>query len=65
MELLKIKIVTDGGPWAQHNYPCPVCRVKPAVINVGTGRFNACWSCQDKGWQVCRPKKLGLMRESA
>lgn len=48
-------ITTDGGPWATHDYACPVCVEKSAVLELGTGQFSPCWPCQKLGW---RTKKL-------
>ena len=53
MKLLPIKVDDYGGaPVATHNMPCNVCRDKHAVINLSTGVFEPCWSCQSSGW-VC------------
>lgn len=54
MEKTEIKIETDGGPWADHNMPCPVCWENKAVYHTNTGRFDVCWKCQKEGWHVCR-----------
>jgi hypothetical protein len=52
MELLKPTIVTDGGPWADHNMPCAVCHVNHAVLNLDGYAFEPCWTCQIKGWKL-------------
>jgi hypothetical protein len=62
MEIAKIEIVTDGGPWAEHNMPCPICWEKSAVLNMSTNRFDACWDCQKEGWHVCRTKPKGILK---
>lgn len=49
LELLKPTVITDGGPWAEHNMPCPVCLKKSAVLNIGTGVYQPCWDCQKRG----------------
>lgn len=43
-----------SGMVARHNYPCPVCRNKVAVLELHTGRFSPCWSCQSEGWRVTK-----------
>lgn len=45
-------IVTDGGPWAEHDYACPVCRTRHAVLDLSTGIFQPCWTCQTAGWRT-------------
>ena len=50
MDLAEIKVVTDGGPWANHNMPCAVCRDHPAVLNLNCGVMEPCWTCQADGW---------------
>jgi hypothetical protein len=45
-------IITDGGPWAMHDCVCPVCRLNKAVLELHTGIFQPCWSCQQAGWGV-------------
>lgn len=54
MKLQKIKIVTDGGPWASHDYPCPVFRDRPAVLNLSKGIFEPSWEAQDKGYHLVK-----------
>ncbi len=51
-ELAKIEVITDGGPWASHNYPCPVNHDDHAVIDVATGVFYPSWSAQASGWRL-------------
>lgn len=50
-------IVTDGGPWAMHDYACPVCQERKAVIDLSAGHFQPCWSCQEDGWHVARRRR--------
>lgn len=45
MKLFKPTIVTDGGPWVQHNMPC-LCLKNHAVYNMDKGRFEFCWECK-------------------
>lgn len=51
-------VVTDGGPWALHDYACPTCQERKAVLNLNTGRFHPCWPCQDEGWTTVKAPKL-------
>lgn len=48
-------IDTDGGPWATHDMACAVCRKEHAVLDLGTGIFRPCWTCQEKGWRLAKP----------
>jgi hypothetical protein len=50
--LAKIEIITDGGPWAMHNFPCPVCGVNKAILNLNEGTFEPCGDCIAKNWQL-------------
>ena len=52
MELHIPKVVTDGGPWADHDQACAVCREEPAVLDLTSGCFDPCWKCQTKGWKL-------------
>lgn len=47
--LAKIDIEADG-MHAEHNFPCPICRSKPAVLNQSNGTFEPCWKCQRDNW---------------
>lgn len=49
---VEIQIITDGGPWAKHNFPCPVLRNRHAVLNLGTGTFHPSWKAQEDGWTL-------------
>lgn len=42
---------------ANHNYPCPVCKVSSAVYVIPTGIFEPCWDCQKKGYKVVKVTK--------
>lgn len=53
-DLAEIRVITDGGPWAFHNYPCPVHWKKHAVLNIGTGVFQPSWEAQKDGWMLVR-----------
>jgi len=39
---------------AEHNMPCSVCMRESAVLDLPTGVFLPCWSCQIKGWRTAR-----------
>ena len=58
VELHKPVIVTDGAPWADHDYVCPVCQVKGAVLDLDSGRFQPCWGCQSNRWRVLQVSHL-------
>jgi hypothetical protein len=53
-ELAEIQAVTDWGPWAQHNFPCPVCKRWPARVDIGGWVFGPCGMCQAEGWELRR-----------
>lgn len=48
---------TDGGPWAKHNYACPICWQEKAILNLNTGVFEPCWRCHRLGWTINRRRK--------
>lgn len=55
-------IVTDGGPWAEHDQACPVCRMNKAVLDFHYGIFQPCWQCQKIGWMTrCLPGVMGKL----
>lgn len=56
--LLRPTVVTDGGPWADHDMPCAVCRTRPAVLDLASGVFEPCWECQSDGWQLRKRRRL-------
>jgi hypothetical protein len=53
------KIITDGGPWAEHDMACPVKwrEGKVAVLDIGDGVFHPSWDAQREGWMTIRPPK--------
>ena len=53
MPLAKITIEGDG-MGTMHNFPCPICRLKPAVHNVPADIFEPCWGCQKQGWALVK-----------
>ena len=40
--------VHDSGMFLTHDYSCPVCREKHAVLS--SGLMQPCWDCQEKGF---------------
>jgi len=57
MEDFKPTIVTDGGPWANHNMPCAVYDQKEkAVLNLNSGVFQPSWKAQQNGWHLIKVK---------
>jgi hypothetical protein len=52
MELAKIEVMTDGGPWATHNMPCPVCRDNHALLDLSCGVMKPCRHCREKGYRL-------------
>lgn len=68
MRIRKVKVVTDGGPWAMHNHACSVCREKHSVLDLSIGVMLPCWSCQKNGWITSKrtPNMLfSFLRRSA
>ena len=58
-------IVTDGGPWAEHDQACAVCWERPAVLELGEGLFQPCWACQEEGWRLRRSLRRRLFGSRA
>lgn len=56
-DLLKPTIVTDGGPWAEHNMPCPVLGTEHAVLELETGIFNPSHKARKEGWMLVKVPK--------
>jgi hypothetical protein len=55
MDLHRPVVFTDGGPWADHDQACAVCRERPAVLDLNSGIFHPCGTCQEAGWRLrCR-----------
>ncbi len=57
MKRLEPTIITDGGPWAEHNMPCAVKQSEPAVLDLGTGIFMPSWEAQRDGWMLIKAPK--------
>lgn len=51
-------IVTDGGPWAEHDMACAVCHENKAVLFLNTGVFWPCDRCRARGWALIRTKRF-------
>ncbi len=49
MELAKIVVEADGMV-ADHNFPCPCCGERAAIL--GGSHFNPCYSCQAEGHHI-------------
>lgn len=44
----------DSLMFCQHNTPCAICHVKPAVLNANAGNFMPCWDCQKEGHKLIK-----------
>jgi len=51
-KIFKPTIITDGGPWADHDMPCPVCQKNSAVLQIWNKVFQPCWECQKASLQL-------------
>jgi hypothetical protein len=58
MKIHEPVIVSDGGPWAEHDMACAVCHEETAVLDIGTGVFHPCWRCARQGWEI-RGRRFG------
>lgn len=45
-------VITDGGPWAEHDMACAVCQRRKAIVDVGTSVYQPCSSCQQAGYRL-------------
>lgn len=54
-----ITVYTDGGPWAHHNFPCPICHECVAVLELDGWVFQPCRGCQADGWII--EKRISFM----
>ncbi len=55
MKTHRPEILTDGGPWAEHDIACPVCwnyTDHGAVLDIGTAIGSPCDSCRAQGWEI-------------
>lgn len=44
----------DGGMISTHDYSCPCCRKKHAVLDHSTGIMQPCWGCQKLGYRIVK-----------
>jgi hypothetical protein len=61
VDVHKPTVVTDGGPWVEHDMPCPVSWTEKhkAVLDLDTAIFQPSWNAQKHGWMtICPPKWL-------
>lgn len=50
-------IVTDGGPWADHDMACAVySQSEKAVIDIHTGKFHPSWRAHGEGWRLVKAR---------
>ncbi len=57
MNDFKPTIVTDGGPWAEHNMPCAIYdQSEKAVLNLNKNVFEPSWKAQQNGWHLIKVK---------
>jgi hypothetical protein len=52
-ELAEVHVDVHG-PFALHDFPCPVCRERHAVLDLSRGVMEPCWVCQGIGYQLVR-----------
>jgi hypothetical protein len=46
--------VHDSCMISTHDYSCPVCRDKSAVLDGSTGLMQPCWGCRKKGYKLTK-----------
>lgn len=54
MQLAKIEFISDGGPWCEHNMPCPIYGDQHAVYDMNTGIFLPCREAQRNGYVIAK-----------
>jgi len=55
MNDFKPTIITDGGPWANHNMPCAVMdQTEKAVLDLNSNVFQPSWKAQENGWHLIK-----------
>ena len=48
-------IVSDGGPWATHDVPCPIYwESESAILDMEKGQFHPSWKAQKEGWRLVK-----------
>lgn len=57
VEMHQPVVITDGGPWAIHDHACSVCSKNKSVLDLNTGIYQPCWTCQRAGWAVIRKSR--------
>lgn len=57
MDIHRPNVITDGGPWAEHDQACAVCSERGAVLNLNLGVYEPCGECQARGWRLDRRKR--------
>lgn len=53
----------DSGMVMTHDYSCPVCREKSAVLDCNTGLMQPCWECQEKGYRLVKIHKHNWIKK--
>jgi len=61
VEIHRPTIVTDGGPWAEHDQACAVCHERKATLDLSAGVFLPCGPCRGDGWEI-RQRRRRLRR---
>ncbi len=56
MQIHEPQIVTDGGPWAEHDYACPVYADQHAVLVLDDGVFRPSGAAQRDGWRLVQAR---------
>jgi|SRR5882724_5539791 len=50
-----LPVVDDmSAPVSDHDQCCHVCWTQKAVLDMNTGVFHPCWTCQKKGWRLAK-----------
>lgn len=57
LDLHKPVINTDGGPWADHDHACSVCRENKAILILDGWIFQPCGICQMDGWKLVKKRR--------
>jgi hypothetical protein len=61
LNLPEMKVFTDGGPWAEHNHPCAVCRERHSILDLSIGVMMPCRECHARGWFTLYAKPGSLL----
>lgn len=46
-----------SGMLSTHDYSCPVCREKHAVLNMSNGVMGPCWDCRKEGYAMIKAER--------